>query len=371
MLIADEARATQDRAIRRSDRAANAALAKWRRVDPAALDQSWAAVAPDIAVVAVSAARANAAGAGTLTSKIASADRMRGDVLVPDAFTGVDGSGRPLTSLLHGAVTTTKQAIAAGMSIPDAMLTGGTYLALMMKTALADVERSASMTAATGKGYVRYVRLVNPGACSRCAILAGSDRFRSNFQRHPACRCSTVPIAGTETPQDLFGTPGDYFESLTASEQDRVFTKAGAEAIRLGADPIKVVNARRGASRVRMDGAVTFGPSRIQRAAIGRKPDGTPITGYVTTEGTTKRGTYRRSRAGIKGGTIPRLMPESIIDLTNDPEMRRILLRDAGYLETPIRNLGDSRWISERAAQQARDHAAAVDFYRSHGVFVG
>lgn len=370
MLIADEARATQDRAIRRSDRAANAALSKWRRVDPAALDQSWAAVAPDIAVVAFSAARANAAGAATLTSKIASADGMRGDVLVPDAFTGIDGSGRPLSSLLHGAVTTTKQAIAAGMSIPDAMMTGGTYLALMVKTALADVERSASMTAATGKGYVRYVRLVNPGACSRCAILAGSDQFRSNFQRHPACRCSTVPIVGTSVPDGLFDTPGDYFDSLPTAEQDRVFTKSGAEAIRLGADPIKVVNARRGANRARMDGAVTFKPSRIQPKMIGRKPDGTPITGYVTTEGSTKRGAYGRSRTGLNGRT-PRLMPESIIDLTDDPEMRRILLRDAGYLNPPIRNLGDNRWIAERATQQARDHAAAIEFYRSLGIFVG
>ncbi|MFJ4997117.1 hypothetical protein ACIP5T_03125 [Microbacterium sp. NPDC088619] len=369
MLIADEARATQDRAIRRSDRAANAAMAKWRRVDPAALDQSWAAVSGDIAIVAASTARANAVGAATLTSKIAVSDDMTGDVLVPDSFTGVDGSGRSLSSLLDGAITTTKQAIAAGMSIPDAMLTGGTYLALMVKTSLADVERSASMTAATGKGYVRYVRLVNPGACSRCAILAGADRFRSNFRRHPACRCSTVPVVDA-TPNGLFDTPGDYFDSLSTAEQDRVFTKAGAESIRLGADPIKVVNARRGANRARMDGAVTFNPSRIQPKVIGRKPDGAPINGYVTTEGSTKRGTYGRSRAGLNGRT-PRLMPESIIDLTDDPEMRRILLRDAGYLESPIRNLGDNRWISERATQQARDHAAAIDFYRSQGIFVG
>jgi len=382
MRVADEARATQDRAIRRFDRAANAALSKWRQVDPASLDSSWEAVSTDISVIAATAARANAVGASALTGKLALADGMWGDVLVPDAFVDVDGSGRDLSTLLHGAVTTTKQAIAAGMSIPDAMLTGGTYLTLMMKTALADVERSASMAAATGKGYVRYVRLVNPGACSRCAILAGADRFRSNFQRHPACRCSTVPIVGTSVPSGLFDTPGDYFDSLSTAEQDRVFTKAGAEAIRLGADPIKVVNARRGANRARMDGAVTFKPSRIQPKTIGRKPDGTPIMGYVTTEGTTKRGVYGRTQAGLGSSTTrrrgsrygsvpPRLMPESIIELTDDPEMRRMLLRDAGYLEPRIRDFSDNRWIAERAAQQARDRAAAIDFYQSHGIFVG
>lgn len=382
-MIASEARAVQDRVIRRTDRAANAALAKWRRVDPADLDTSWALVAADIAVIANSASRANAAGASSFTNKVASADGMGGDVLVPDAFLGVDGSGRPIQSLLTGAVTTTKEAIASGMSIPDAMLTGGTYLTLMMKTALADVERSASMAAAVGKGYVRYVRLVNPGACSRCAILAGSDRFRSNFQRHPACRCTTVPQAGDAVPQGLFGTPGDYFESLSAAEQDRVFTKAGAEAIRNGADPIKVVNARRGANRARLDGSISYGPSRIQPTMIGRKPDGTPIMGYLTTEGTTKRGVYGRAQQGLGSASVrlpgarygstarPRLMPESVIGLTDDPEMRLLLLRDAGYLEPPIRDLSNNRWVAERAAQRARDRAEANAFYRSRGIFVG
>jgi hypothetical protein len=270
-------------------------------------------------------------------------------------------------------VTTTKQAIAAGMSIPDALLTGGTYLTLMLKTAIADVERSASMTAATGKQYTRYVRLVNPGACSRCAILAGSDRFRSNFQRHPACRCSTVPVKGDSVPDGLFGTPGDYFDSLSPAEQDRVFTKAGAEAIREGADPIKVVNARRGANRKRMDGGVTISPSRIQRSMIGRKPDGSPILGYVTVEGKSRRGAYGSAQQGVqrRRGGRPRLMPESIIELTDDVNMRRVLLRDAGYLEPPIRNLKDSSWITERAALAASDRVEANAFYRSVGVFVG
>lgn len=383
MSVADDARAAQDRAIKRSDRAANVAAAKWRQMDVADLDSSWAATSGDLTMVAAAVARANAVGAARLTSKVAAADGMRGDVLVADSFTGIDGSGRPLGSLLTGALTTTKTALAAGMSIPEAMLTGGTYLTLMLKTALADVERSASMTAAVGKGYTRYVRLVNPGACSRCAILAGSDRFRSNFQRHPACRCSTVPIVGSSVPGGLYDSAGDYFESLSASEQDRVFTKSGAEAIRLGSDPVKVVNARRGANRARMDSAITYGPSRIQPSMIGRRPDGTPIMGYVTTEGTTKRGLYGRAQAGLGSGstrrtgsrygstTRPRLMPESIIGLTDDPRMRQVLLRDAGYLETPIRDLSNNNWIAERATQRARDRAAANEFYRSHGIFVG
>lgn len=380
MRVAAEAQAVQDAAIRRSDRAANVAERAWRQIDADALDASWASLEPVVLSAASAAVRANANASGRLTGRLAAADGLSGDVLVPDAFTGVDGSGRSLASLLHGSVTTTKQAIAGGMSIPDALLTGGTYLTLMLKTAIADVERSASMTAAAGKQYTRYVRLVNPGACSRCAILAGSDRFTSNFQRHPACRCSTVPIKG-DVPAGMFGTPTDYFESLSAAEQERVFTKAGAEAIRLGADPAKVVNARRGVKR--MSPATTISPSRIQRSLIGRKPDGTPIYGYVTVEGTTRRGAYGRvqEQLGVKAarkGTSryrttvrPRLMPESIIALTDDVDMRRVLLRDAGYLDPPIRNLKHNSWIAEHAAIRARDRAEADAFYRSAGVWVG
>lgn len=383
MGVASDARAAQGRAIRRSDKAANVALGLWRRVDVADLDGSWAAVGPQVEAAASAAIRANAVGAGRLTNTIAAADRMSGDVLVPDAFVGVDGSGRSLGSLLHGAVTTTKQGIAAGMSLPDAMMSGGAYLAVMLKSAVADLERSASLAAATGKGYVRYVRLVNPGACSRCAILAGADRFRSNFQRHPACKCSTVPIKGDAIPGGLFGTPRDYFDSLSPAEQERVFTRSGAEAIRLGADPVKVVNARRGANRARMDGAVSFSPARIQRSVIGRKPDGTPITGYVTTEGVTRRGSYGRAQAGLGSAETrrpgaryqstarPRLMPESIIGLTDDPDMRRLLLRDAGYLEAPIRDLTDNRWLAERSALRRTDRVEADAFYRSVGISIG
>lgn len=366
MGVAEDARSVQERAIRRSDRVANVAERLWRRVDPADLDGSWAAVGPRVEEAAVGAVVANATAVGGLTNRVARADGLSGDVLVPGAFAGVDGSGRPLDGLLRGSVITTKRGIAAGMGLREAMVSGGAYLALVLKSAIADVERSASLAAATGKGYTRYVRLVNPGACSRCAVLAGSDRFRSNFQRHPACRCSTVPIQGDRVPDGLFSTPGDYFESLSPAEQDRVFTKSGAEAIRLGADPVKVVNARRGATRVRMDGVVTTRPARIQRSVIGRNPDGSPVLGYTTSEGAKRRVTAR-------GGQVsrPRLMPESIIELTDDVEMRRILLRDAGYTQPPVRDMSDNNWVRERWAQQEADRAAAEAFYRSKGIGVG
>lgn len=381
MGVAEDAQATQAAMIARSVRVANLSARLWRRVDAADLDGSWETVSPTVEAAVSAATVKNASAVGGFTARTARADGLTGDVLVPHAFDGVTGSGVALADALRGGIITTKQALAGGASIADAMLAGGSYLTVAVKSAIADVERSASAAAATGKGYVKYVRLVNPGACSRCAILAGSDQFRSNFRRHPACRCSTVPVRGDKIPDGLYANPLEHFWSLSEGEQNRVYTKAGAEAIRLGADPIKVVNARRGANRKRMDGVIQYGPSRIQRSVIGRNPDGTPVMGYVTVEGKTRRGSYGRAQESLGSSTQkvrryrevarPRLMPETIIDLTDDVELRRVLLRDAGYLEPPIRRTSDNDWVRERFRLQQADRAEADEFYRSKGIFVG
>jgi hypothetical protein len=105
------------------------------------------------------------------------------------------------------------------------------------------------------------------------------------------CDCIHVPAA-ENTAGDIQTNPRAYFDSLTASEQDKAFTKAGAEAIRLGADPAKTVNARRG----------------MQTAADGR---------LYTTEAAGKR---------------PRLMPEQILrDATSRDDAIR-LLRLHGFI---------------------------------------
>jgi hypothetical protein len=81
---------------------------------------------------------------------------------------------------------------------------------------------------------------------------------------------------------------------MSAAEQDKVFTKAGAQAIRDGADPAKVVNARRG----------------MQTAADGR---------LYTTE--------------AAGRTASRLMPEQIYREANGSRDEAIrLLRRFGYI---------------------------------------
>lgn len=375
----------QNDAIRRSDQVTARVLRIWGRVPLDDLDGGWAAIESDL-VAAVSAVSVqNAASSGRMTGAVARADGVpSGDVIVPNAFAGVDGSGRTSAGLLHGAVTTTKERIGLGMPPHSAFLAGASYLAAMTKTVVADLARSAAAVSAAGRGYVRYVRVVNPGACSRCAILAGSDRFSKPFQRHPSCRCTSVPVRGESgVPGGLHSSPEEHFNSLTRAEQDRIYTKAGAEAIRLGADPIQVVGARRGASGMSYSRSMPRLPGqtwRMQRVQIGTARDGSPIMGYTTIEGITKRGVYGRAQRNVGEGFVKignnrytsvkraRLMPETILELTDDVQLRRVLLRDAGYLQTPITDWSTNTWIQERLQQQQLDRIAADSFYRSRGI---
>lgn len=360
MSVASIALEHQARTIRRSDVAAAAALRLWGRVDVADLDASWDALGPQIVELASAAQVANAKDSNRYTNTVAAEYGVsETDRIVPEAFSGVDGSGRDLEGLLHGSVTTTKQAIGAGAGAADAFLSGGAYLAAMVKTAMADLGRSSDLSSAAGKGFTRYVRIINPGACSRCAILAGKSEYRVAFKRHPACRCSSAPVLSTgRTAPGLIDNPEDYFDSLSSAEQDRIFTKGGAEAIRAGADPISVVSSRRGVSTSKA--LSPNGIQRLQKTRIGKRSDGSPIFGYVTSEGTTKRGAFRKASNGV---SRTRLMPETIVGMTDNVALRKTLLRDAGYLDFPA-----STAPTEIARLRAIDRNTAEDFFRSRGI---
>lgn len=108
---------------------------------------------------------------------------------------------------------------------------------------------------------------------------------------------------------------------MDAAEQDRVFGKAGAEAIRDGADMAKVVNARRG-----MTTASVYGREVL-----------------ITTEGTTVRGDFGRARRDgpliqrpgqrVRSTARVRLMPEQIyLEAAGDRDEAVRLLRRFGYI---------------------------------------
>ena len=343
----------------------------WQQMNPDQLDASWAALSPALLAQADAAVLAAASTADSYVSALSDQYGIESDPgrVNPRAFLGVDGSGRSSESLLHGAVTTTKQATGAGLGRAQSFQAGAAYLASMMKTALADIGRSSDLTASTGQGYTHYVRVVNSGACSRCAILAGISSFKTAFNRHPACKCTTAPIiedGSTKVPEGFHESPDDYFESLSSAEQDRVFTKGGAESIRSGANVQDVVSARRGANGITTSrglGRKTVPNSgrRIVRERIGVNTDGTPIMGYTTTEGTYRGAFKERSR----------LMPETIVNLTDDLPTRQMLLRDAGYIKPTVADLTNNDWLQIQKAEKAADYAGAQAFYRGLGITKG
>jgi hypothetical protein len=79
------------------------------------------------------------------------------------------------------------------------------------------------------------------------------------------CDCIHIP-SREDSADDLQTSPRAFFRSLGAAEQDRVFGKAGAEAIRAGADIAQVVNARQG-----MQTATVFGRSALVTTTARRR----------------------------------------------------------------------------------------------------
>lgn len=189
------------------------------------------------------------------------------------------------------------------------------------------------------KGYVRMLR---PPSCARCAILAGRRYWSSQaFKRHKRCDCRHVPVA-EDTGGDWTTSPSTYFKSLSREEQDRIFTKASAETIRLAngkADTInQVVNARKGMTTTAFFGhelvVTTDGVTR--RGLFGKYrilDDGTWVlrdaADTVRRPGRTGTRTYRYPRE-------PRLMPDQIFQFAEEENWDRAevlsRLRRYGYI---------------------------------------
>jgi len=305
-------------------------LALWGRVRPDAIGPSWDTLLPRATAVVTRAQRSAAAGASEYVNESIAAQvdlPDRAPAVNAEAFAGVASDGRPLDTLLTIPATQAGRAAGAGYTT-DAALTGGrNLLTALAATQVYDAGRVATGVGITAHpqagGYRRQLR----GAtnCSRCIVLAGKwYRWNKGFQRHPKCDCAHVPSVGPKS--DYAGAEGfdphAYFESLPAAEQDRIFTRAGARAIRDGADLNQVVNARRGMRTTRMYGKKVL----------------------TTTEGTSVRGSAGRRLqsagadiAKVQGErmrrvTVPRLMPEQIYADARDRDDAIRLLRRFGFI---------------------------------------
>lgn len=181
----------------------------------------------------------------------------------PMAFAGIAADGRPLETLLALPAIEAKMAIARGAPVTRAMATGRALVELAAHTQVADTGRTADQVAIVARTG-GYVRMVVGKTCSRCLILAGRwYKWNAGFARHPKCDCIGIP-SSESLAGDLTTDTGAAFRAMAKPEQDRVFGKDGAQAIRDGADAAKVVNARRG--MVTADGRL------YTTEAAGRRP---------------------------------------------------------------------------------------------------
>jgi len=279
-----------------------AAADLWSEVSLSDLSGSWAAQIP-LLVPVLSGVQVKAASAGASYGAQTLADQGLYEApqrfVNPGAFGGAASDGRTLEGLLYSVVPHTKTLIAGGMDPRMALKSGGKFLTTVTRTQVADAGRGAAGVDTATRNRISYVRMLNPPSCSRCSILAGRVyRWNAGFNRHPKCDCvhvQTTAKAAAET-EGLVHDPYEYFKSLSPEDQDKAYTKAGAQAIRDGGDIFQVVNSRR-----------------------GMKPGG-----LVTTEGTSRRGNFGRNG--------PRLTPEAIYSKGLSREATLAELERYGYI---------------------------------------
>lgn len=289
-------------------RALATATRHWRKLGPNWIGQAWAERIPTVAA-AITNAQRTAAASALVSGALALGEQgqwAEPDGLVDhDAFTGVAGDGRPLDTLLRAPAITARTLIADGVEPAEALAAGGRQLSMMVLTEIADAGRGAAGVQIAARPRVGYVRMLNPPSCSRCVVLAGRFyRWNQGFLRHPRCDCKHVPTMVTDQAeafaQGLIDDPYEAFNRMSEAEQNRVFTNAGAQAIRDGADMYQVVNARRGMK----------------------------YRGAFTTEGTSRHGWAGQIlRKGQK-----RMTPETIYRLNPNRVQAVEALRAQGYI---------------------------------------
>lgn len=221
--------------------------AVWRDMGPD-FDASWRRVGPRALLVTQSAQLGAARAADPYLTRVLPeldiADDPVGRVSA-SAFVGVAGDGRPVTSLLDGAVVASKRAVAVGASTSDALAVGGRWLDMAVKTVIADTARGAVGVAMTARPAVTgWVRLLELPCCPRCAVLGGKFfKVNQGFQRHPRCDCRHIP-ATENIAGDIATDPRAAYEA----GQVVGLTDAQRKALDDGADFAQVVNSRRGMS---------------------------------------------------------------------------------------------------------------------------
>lgn len=316
-------------------RALATATRHWHKLGPNWIADAWRERIPTVSA-AITNAQRTAAASALVSGALALGEQGQWaapDGLVdPDAFAGLAADGRNLDTLLRAPAITARTLIADGVEPAQALAAGGRQLSMMVLTEVADAGRGAAGVQIAARPRTGYVRMLNPPSCSRCVILAGRFyRWNQGFLRHPRCDCKHVPTMVTDQAEafaeGLIDDPYEAFKRMSEAEQNRVFTNAGAQAIRDGADMYQVVNARRGMK----------------------------YRGAFTSEGTSKHGwAGQLLRPGQK-----RMTPETIYRLNPSREQAVEALRAQGYITGRGQVSGGALRGQYEAAYEGRRMTAA------------
>lgn len=248
--LAEVATAHADDRLSLVETVADEAARAWRAVDARRIVESWLSRMVPLMVVLAGAQQVAAGGADGYLNEaldVQGIDPAAAARVVPAALSGIASDGRGLDGLLYRPVAAALDLIRGGTTAERALASGGFLLDMIVRTQVADSGRVADQIATTARPQATgYTRVLVGRSCSRCALLAGRwYRHDAGFNRHPRCDCVGAP-GRLDTAGDLRVDPKAYFASLGREEQDRVFTAAGAQAIRDGADVSRTVNAARG-----------------------------------------------------------------------------------------------------------------------------
>ena len=202
-------------------------------------DATWREVGPRVSLLTASAqlgaARNGAAYVPATLGEIGAAADAEARVNLR-AFAGVASDGRPLESLLYGAVVRARTAPAE--SLAERLKVGGTWLDMAVHTQVADAGRGAASVAIAATPRTGYVRMVNPPCCARCAVLAGKTfLFNQGFLRHPRCDCIHAPIPLAGKVSQFTG-----WSETPSLDQITGLSKGDRKALADGADFNRVVN---------------------------------------------------------------------------------------------------------------------------------
>jgi hypothetical protein len=233
-----------------AQRTAAQAARLWQQIDTGRIALSWRELLPGLLTAVATSQATAAAGSDIYIDDALQAqgfDAPAAGRVVSTAFAGTASDGRDLIGLLYEPAVSALVSIQQGNTLARAKATGLMRLDTIVRTQMADAGRAAESVAIAARPRVSgYVRMLSQPSCSRCIILAGRwYRWNAGFRRHPRCDCRAAP-AQENVAGDLTTDPKVAFHSMGADEQDRAFGKAGAQAIREGADIAKVVNANRG-----------------------------------------------------------------------------------------------------------------------------